>query len=150
MLFLKIGVWAAFTLHFLVRDNLMDHIGELMDTKRANVVPLVVFYLVYMALSIMTYVAVDGHLTPDSPEMADIIANFEKSCGKINMSYALQGGCLKACFYITLPVVAYLAFVLKPNEIAECSPLKKLLVLVPFSYLLSIPALFIKPDSVEN
>ena len=100
-----LGVWAAFTLHFIVRDNIIKYIDDLIDWQENKAslgetfnqaIPakaLATFYVLFELASVITFIVINNHLTPESAEIKKWTTNFEKAkdgeCGKLDMTYAL-------------------------------------------------------------
>lgn len=78
-----LGVWAGFTMHFLVRDHLMEHLEMIINhPKTAHIKSLFFVYTFYILASIMTFLKVDSILTPDSEQVKSYQANFAAGgCG---------------------------------------------------------------------
>lgn len=62
----SLGIWAALTMHFLVRDTLISHIESSGINKLKYVILTTAFYIFYETSSIMTFNIVNNILTPDS------------------------------------------------------------------------------------
>ena len=52
----SLGIWAGFTMHFLVRDHLMDHIKMIVNhPQTAHIKTILSFYYLYILASIVTF-----------------------------------------------------------------------------------------------
>ena len=71
-----LGVWAALTLHFIVRDNLIKFVDDLIDWQENKadqgetfnqsipVKALATFYVLFESSSVVTFVVINNRLTP--------------------------------------------------------------------------------------
>ena len=60
-------------------------------------------------VAIITFIFVNRELSPESEALKMWKKNYEKSCGELDMTYALQNACLNSCGYLTIPMVIYIS-----------------------------------------
>ena len=84
------------------------------------------FYMAYEVVSIITFVVINNRLTPDSAEIIEWVANYNKDCGELDMTYSLQNACLNGCAYVTFPVFAYICTIYRNRLICTAEPVVKI------------------------
>lgn len=104
-----LGVWAGITMHFLVRDHLIQHVEKIIyHSNTAYTKSVLSFYVIYITASILTFLKVDSILTPESEQIKTYQSNFAAGgCGTLEPLNSLQYRCLAGCSLITFPVFAY-------------------------------------------
>lgn len=89
-------------------DNFEKEAEKLGLRPMVYALPVFAFYILYEVASILTFQYQDARLTPTSKELTTWVANYNKRCGQLDMTYSLQNACLNGCAYFTLPVVFYI------------------------------------------
>jgi len=76
-----LGVWAGFTLHFVVRDNIIKYVDDLIEWQENKaalgepfnqarpVIVLSIFYVLYEITAIITFIVINNRLTPESKQI---------------------------------------------------------------------------------
>jgi hypothetical protein len=118
------------------------------------------FYVAYELLGIVTFLMVDKKLSPDSSDVIEWKSNYKEGCGKdLDMTYALQNGCLNGVAYATVPVACYLVYLNKNKEsnvqAQEGSTsirgyFARLLVFASVCCLCAVPAMLITLETVGS
>lgn len=126
-------------------------------------------HITFIAVSIVSYTIVNAKLGPDSPDIIKWKANFKAGgCEEMDMTNALQNGCLNGCGRITI-ALGFLLFFLFRHSVSPClngkyriynsfptngnifvQVLQKFLIMSPGLLLFGLCTLLIKKEAVGN
>lgn len=144
----SLGIWSALFLHFVVRDRLIIHIEKVQGTLEVSrnhpsilpsqvqpetedtqsnsknfsaeqqVISLLVFYISYECLAVLTFHYINQFITPTSANFLMWSKNFtEGGCGVIDLQFSLQNKGLNDCAYLTRPFMIYIFSVYRDKVI---------------------------------
>jgi hypothetical protein len=133
-----LGTWAAFSLHFVVRDHLLAHIERVIDFSNGEseevderaallqeqkqlfkplsfAIGVIALHLSFISLSIYVFYHDAAELDPTKEPVLSWKKTYEKNCGKIDLAKFLYFDTVEETFKVSVETFIYLTFLARAS-----------------------------------